>query len=643
MTFVNNIGDITAISATGSVAVDNKVYDGNTTATIKNRSLNNIISGDNVSYIGGTASFDTKDVGTGKIVSISELTLSGADAGNYIVNNTATTTANIATLPITITANTQTKTYGESDLKLTYTFTPELISGDSFTGALIRAVGEDVGIYAITQNDLTAGTNYAITFVGANLTIKPGLATQANIVADYTTAEVSSTTVKLTITVKDVGGNLVDDDTTVVLKTSLGEVIGSGTTKNGMVSRTLTSNVVGNATLTISDLTVSGSTTINFEDTTKPVITGFVPSKSSSTSNVKPTISAQFTEIGSGINKSKATLVVDFDDVTEFATITDTGISYVSLFEMSTGFHNIVVNVSDNAGNDASSNWKFAITNPVVTVAPLSVSQWPVDGTTGVDLNAHPYIQFSKLMDENTLVAGNVEIRLYDAQTTVVNSSIIVSTVNNATRVTFIPNSSLTPDTKYFFYIGAGAKDLAGDFLSTTWTTANKTSHEFITRALYANWNISLNQGWNLISLPLIPTNSTISTVLAGISSKVDIAKYYDATTSSWLSYVPGVGGTLTTMEDGKGYWINMKSAGTLNITGVEMPVAEEFPPMYSFVENKWNLIGFKSVVNMTAGDYINGYTKASYNDEILWNYKSGQYSSTNAMESGYGYWLFVK
>ncbi|MFH1482011.1 MAG: MBG domain-containing protein [Patescibacteria group bacterium] len=644
VTFVNNTGAIAAISAIGSVVVDSKVYDGTTTATIKNRSLSGVISNDTVSYVGGSANFDTKNVGIGKIVSISGLTISGADAGNYTVNDTATTTANIATLPITITADTQTKTYGEDDpTLLTYTFTPALISGDSFTGVLIRAVGENVGIYAITQNGLTAGTNYVITFVGANLTINPGLATQANIVADYVTAEVSSTTVKLTITVKDVGGNLVADGTTVALTTSLGEVIGLDTTKNGVVSRALTSNTVGNAILTISGLTVSGSTTINFKDTTKPVIVGLTPSKGSSTSNVKPTISAQFTEIGSGINKNKVTLVVDLDDVTEFATITDSGISYVPPFEMSTGFHNVTVNVSDNTGNEASSTWKFAIIDPAVIVAPLSVSQWPVDGTTGVDLNAHPYIQFSKLMNENTLVAGNVEIRLHDAQTTAVSSAIVISTVNNATRVTFIPNSSLTPNVKYFFYIGSGVKDLAVYSLNATWTTANKESHEFTTRALYTNWNISLNQGWNLISLPLIPTNSHISAVLAGISSKVDIAKYYDATTSSWLSYVPGVGGTLTTMEDGKGYWINMKSAGTLNITGVEMPIAEEFPPMYSFVENKWNLIGFKSVVNMTAGDYINGYTKASYNDEILWNYKSGQYSSTNAMESGYGYWLFVK
>ena len=42
---------------------------------------------------------------------------------------------------------------------------------DSYAGSLARAAGETVGSYAITQGTVSAGPNYAITFVGANLTI----------------------------------------------------------------------------------------------------------------------------------------------------------------------------------------------------------------------------------------------------------------------------------------------------------------------------------------------------------------------------------------------------------------------------------------------------------------------------------------
>jgi hypothetical protein len=72
---------------------------------------------------------------------------------------------------VTVTANPKSKTYGASDPALTYSFAPALISGDAFSGALVRAVGENVGAYAITKGTLTLGNNYTISYVGANLTI----------------------------------------------------------------------------------------------------------------------------------------------------------------------------------------------------------------------------------------------------------------------------------------------------------------------------------------------------------------------------------------------------------------------------------------------------------------------------------------
>ncbi|MEL1240867.1 MBG domain-containing protein, partial [Flavobacterium flavipallidum] len=74
--------------------------------------------------------------------------------------------------PITVAANaSQTKVYGTSDPVYTYTVSPSLVSGDSFTGALSRAIGEDVGVYAITQGSLNAGANYLMSYVGANFSI----------------------------------------------------------------------------------------------------------------------------------------------------------------------------------------------------------------------------------------------------------------------------------------------------------------------------------------------------------------------------------------------------------------------------------------------------------------------------------------
>ena len=93
--------DITPLAITGSITAENKVYDGNTTATILARTLAGVLGTDAVKYIGGSATFNDKNVGTGKTVTATGLILSGDDAGNYTVNPTAQATANITALTIT--------------------------------------------------------------------------------------------------------------------------------------------------------------------------------------------------------------------------------------------------------------------------------------------------------------------------------------------------------------------------------------------------------------------------------------------------------------------------------------------------------------------------------------------------------------
>src|SRR5262249_15724705 len=73
--------------------------------------------------------------------------------------------------PITVTADAQSKVYGNADPTLTYKVTSgNLVNGDTFSGTLARAPGENVGTYAITQGTL-ANPNYAITYIGNTLTI----------------------------------------------------------------------------------------------------------------------------------------------------------------------------------------------------------------------------------------------------------------------------------------------------------------------------------------------------------------------------------------------------------------------------------------------------------------------------------------
>lgn len=89
-----------ALSLSGAVA-DNKVYDGLATATMSNYGTITGVIGTEVVTIdtsSATSAFADKNVGTGKTVTISGVTLGGADAGNYTAGSSLTTTANITRL-----------------------------------------------------------------------------------------------------------------------------------------------------------------------------------------------------------------------------------------------------------------------------------------------------------------------------------------------------------------------------------------------------------------------------------------------------------------------------------------------------------------------------------------------------------------
>jgi hypothetical protein len=150
-----------------------KVYDGNTNATLasSNYSLAGVEAGDLVG-VSGTASYDSKTKGAGKTVTAASLTLNGAQKDNYILSATsATTTGSVIAMPITVTADVTSKTYGETDPAFTYTFTPTLAAGDAFSGTLTRTAGESFGTYAILQGSVTVSPDYSISYVPASLTI----------------------------------------------------------------------------------------------------------------------------------------------------------------------------------------------------------------------------------------------------------------------------------------------------------------------------------------------------------------------------------------------------------------------------------------------------------------------------------------
>src|SRR6185503_11746776 len=138
--------DITAATVTASVTVDNKIYDGTTAATIATRTISGVIGDDNVSLNGGTATFADENVGNGKSVTVTGLSLSGDDAGNYQLDSTsATTTADITARPLTVSATGLNKVY-DSATMATVTLADDRLSGDDVTTSYTAASFADANV-----------------------------------------------------------------------------------------------------------------------------------------------------------------------------------------------------------------------------------------------------------------------------------------------------------------------------------------------------------------------------------------------------------------------------------------------------------------------------------------------------------------
>lgn len=175
------------------VQADNKVYDGNTAATLSLQG-NPTLAGD-VALQAGTATFDSPNVGTGKTVNYSGYSLGGADANLFALfapfdsltaaagtPGTGITLASITQAPLTITANDATKEFGQTIVLPTSGFTSTgLVNNETVGSVTVTSPGTAATApitgnpYRITPSNATAGTfdpaNYLINYVQGTLLI----------------------------------------------------------------------------------------------------------------------------------------------------------------------------------------------------------------------------------------------------------------------------------------------------------------------------------------------------------------------------------------------------------------------------------------------------------------------------------------
>jgi hypothetical protein len=170
--------------------------------------------------------------------------------------------------------------------------------------------------------------------------------------------------------------------------------------------------------------------------------------------------------------------------------------------------------------------------------------------------------------------------------------------------------------------------------------------------------SFQLLTGFNLISIPLKPLNTTITTVLArGLAVNVEelphyvlVVAYYNTTAAEWKVYVPGWGGNLLTMEPGRGYWIVMTQPATFRNYGFIMTIGEP-PPTYPLPAG-WSMIGVTSKSQIDADVYLKNvagkYTSIWQFTPQGWQklIPNGSETDTDPSDDlipGRGYWIYMK
>lgn len=164
---------------------------------------------------------------------------------------------------------------------------------------------------------------------------------------------------------------------------------------------------------------------------------------------------------------------------------------------------------------------------------------------------------------------------------------------------------------------------------------------------------LHLSKDWNLVSVPRQLANSALSALG---TTKVDRIYYYDAGNKNWTyalyNRTSGTwSGTLTAIDDGKGYWMFASEVANVPIT-IKTLDPLQTPPEYA-LKAGWNLIGYTSL-NLKPSMWLYSYLSPLTNPvsgERIWDsayewtgsgFNSWYYDDFETVSITRGYWVHL-
>lgn len=303
------------------------------------------------------------------------------------------------------------------------------------------------------------------------------------------------------------------------------------------------------------------------------------------------------------------------NDITEFA-------------ELAEGTFTLYLRDTDAAGNIGTDS--ISLTKD--TVAPSVSSHVPTVNAVNVEPANDIVVTFSEAVIVET---ANVSFSPEFTDFTVQNSGTDVITIS--------PDTALESNTNYTVTL-SGVVDLAGNVM------ADYDDISFTTATFYDIPLYSAAGGWNLISLPVVPNETNISTVLGDAASDINEVWAYapnhaNADDSGWLMYAPGdpeETNNLDIMTTGYGYWISTTNNTNIQGWGSLLTAGPTVPPSRT-LNSGWNLVGYYQIPGETSSTPSQAFASLQSDYTGLWGYDNagGVFKSTvSTILPGDAFWI---
>ncbi|WP_148039285.1 beta strand repeat-containing protein [Methanohalophilus portucalensis] len=405
-----------------------------------------------------------------------------------------------------------------------------------------------------------------------------------------------------------------------------------------------------NVTIDVDDNVGNAATQVlaNFTvDATKPTLTLDTIVEGDEFNYSTVWINGTFSDGITGINNSTLEILVNGSTID--SSVSEEGI-YNASITLPDDEHNVTVSIDDYAGN---TNTTSLVNFSTDTTAPDAITGVTVEDIKNTDESLTVSWDASDASD-----FGNYNIYISTEKITDVSEMTPEATVadNTTTQTSLTTIGGISIEDGVDYYVAVAANDTLGNQNNTV-TDAGPVKS-------FADMDLELDEGWNLVSTPVRLNNSSTEDVFGD-----RYVFYYDATEANWI-YPENI-------EPCRGYWVFSESSGidSVNLKFEYMPVDDSVskaPPTQSLAEG-WNMIGHTSTSEMPVIfaleslediSYETGFSYYAYSPQEsisvtpyysnLLMYSDGRwdryanfeffnFNDFEYMNPGDGYWIFMK